>query len=60
MKGNPVIWLLLQVVVLGYLIYQLFGPGEAQSQTVVIMEIVALVLVSLGMVGSIMRVTSPK
>jgi hypothetical protein len=58
MKGNPIIWLIVQVVVLGYLLFQLFGPGEAQSQAVVIIEVIALILVSLGLVGAITKVAS--
>jgi|HubBroStandDraft_6_1064221.scaffolds.fasta_scaffold111987_3 hypothetical protein len=60
MKGNPIVWLIFQIVVVMWIIYQLTAPGEAQNQIVVIMEYVALVGVSLGIIGSIVMVVGRK
>ena len=53
MGKNPVVWLIVQVLVLIWIIYDLTAPGEAQNQIVVIMEYAALVGISLGLVTTV-------
>jgi FtsH-binding integral membrane protein len=53
MGKNPVVWLIVQVLVLIWIIYDLTAPGEAQNQIVVIMEYAALVGISLGLLTTV-------
>lgn len=53
MFKNPVANLVLGVIVVLWALYQLFGPhDEAQSQGVIILETVLLILAVIGVIGS--------
>jgi hypothetical protein len=56
MKGNPVVWLIVQAVLVTWLIYGLLAPGEAQPTVLVVMEVLALIGLSLGLVVSVIGV----
>jgi hypothetical protein len=57
---NPVVWLVVQILVVMWIIYDLIARGEAQNQVVVITEYVAPVGVSLGIISSIVMVIGKK
>jgi hypothetical protein len=54
MGKNPVVWLIVQVLVLIWIIYDLTAPGEAQNRIVVIMEYAALVGILLGLLTTVL------
>jgi hypothetical protein len=60
MKGNPIVWLIVQIVIVMWIIYQIAAPGEEPNRIVLIMEYVALVGVSLGIISSIVMVVGKK
>ena len=60
MPKNPVLQLVLLLVVVAWLAYDLFAPGEAQSRAVVIMEWVFLACGLLGIVTAIVRIAARK
>ena len=53
MFKNPVTNLVIGIIVVLWALYQLFGPhDEAQSQGVIILETVLLILAVAGVIGS--------
>jgi len=60
MPKNPVLQLVIGLVVCAWLAYDLFGPGEAQRQAVVILETVLLLCGIVGVIGSIYRIAVRK
>ena len=60
MPKNPVVRILIGLIVCAWVAYQLFAPGEAQSQGVVILEWVLLILGIAGIVGSVIQLAGQK
>jgi hypothetical protein len=57
MFKNPVTNLVLGVVILLWMLYQLFGPHEeAQSQVVIILEPILLICAAVGVIGSMILI----
>jgi DMSO reductase anchor subunit len=53
MFKNPVTNLVVGIVIVLWMLYQLFGPhDEAQSQGVIILETILLILGVIGVIGS--------
>jgi len=53
MFKNPVTNLVVGIVIVLWMLYQLFGPhDEAQSQGVIILEAILLILGVIGVIGS--------
>jgi DMSO reductase anchor subunit len=53
MFKNPVTNLVIGIIVVLWALYQLFGPhDEAQSQGVIILETILLILAAIGVIGS--------
>jgi hypothetical protein len=53
MAKNPVVWLIVQALLVVWLIYQLAAPGEAQPTAVVVLQVLALIGLSLGLVVTV-------
>jgi hypothetical protein len=60
MPKNPVLRLVIGLVVCAWLVYDLFGPGEAQRQAVVILESVLLLCGIAGIIGSLVQIAARK
>ena len=61
MFKNPAAQLLIGLLVVSWGLYQLFGPhDEAQSQGVVILTAVMVILGAVGAIGSLMRIGNRK
>jgi hypothetical protein len=60
MPKNPAVRLVIGLVVCAWVAYQLFAPGEAQSQGLVILEWVLLICGVLGVVGSAIQLAGQK
>jgi hypothetical protein len=60
MKGKAVVWMIVQAVMVVWLIYQLFAPGEAQAIAVIVMEWFGLIGVSIGLIMSVVVVAARK
>ena len=58
MPGNPIVQLVLFAAIIPWSLYQLFGPGEAQSTAVMTLEWFAVAGASLGAVGAIYRLAT--
>jgi hypothetical protein len=57
MFKNPVTNLVLGIVIVLWMLYQLFGPHEeAQSQGVVVLEVILLVCAVAGVIGSMILI----
>jgi hypothetical protein len=56
MSKNPGVWIVVMLVVLGWNLYEIFGPqGEAPSQAVVILNWICVVCAAAGLVGGVMQ-----
>jgi hypothetical protein len=53
MPKNPIVQLLILGAVVIWSLYELFGPGEAQSTAVIALEWFAVVGASLGIIGAL-------
>ena len=57
MFKNPVTNLVIGIVIVLWMLYQLFGPHEeAQSQGVIILEVVLLLCSAAGVIGSLILI----
>jgi hypothetical protein len=53
---NPGLWVVILVVVVGYNLYEIFGPqSEAPAQAVVILNWVCVVCGGAGLIGAIVQ-----
>jgi ABC-type enterobactin transport system permease subunit len=60
MPKNPIVQLLLFGAVVIWTLYELFGPGEAQSTAVIALEWFAVIGASLGIIGAIYQLATGK
>ena len=58
MFKNPVTNLVIGIVIVLWMLYQLFGPHEeAQSQGVIILQIILLICAAAGAIGSLILIS---
>ena len=58
---NPGLWIVILLVVVGWNLYEIFGPqDEAPAQAVVILNWVCLVGGAAGLIGAIVQFTQQK
>jgi hypothetical protein len=61
MFKNPVANLVIGIGIILWMLFQLFGPhDEAQSQGVIILEIILLILAMIGVIGSAILIGKSK
>jgi hypothetical protein len=60
MPKNPVVQLVISIVVVAWLLYELFAPGGEQSQGLVILDYVLLLCGGAGIIGSIAQIAFRK
>ena len=60
MPKNPIVQLLILGAVVIWSLYELFGPGEAQSTAVIALEWFAVVGASLGIIGALYQLATGK
>ena len=60
MPKNPVVRLVILLVVVGSLIYDLAGPGEAQSSGVVALEYFLLACGILGLIATVITMAASR
>jgi hypothetical protein len=58
MPKNPIVQLLLFGAIVIWTLYELFGPGEAQSTAVIALEWFAVIGASLGIIGAIYQLAT--
>ena len=58
MFRNPVAQLVIGILVVSWLLYQLFAPGEAQSTAVIALEWIAVIGAFLGIIGAIYQLAT--
>jgi hypothetical protein len=57
---NPVVQLVIGLVLCAWLTYELFGPGEAQPQGLVVLDYVLLLCGVCGVIGSVVQIATRK
>jgi hypothetical protein len=58
MFKNPVTNLVIGIVIVLWMLFQLFGPHEeAQSQGVIILEVILLICAAIGTIGSMLLIS---
>jgi hypothetical protein len=61
MFKNPLTNLVIGIVIVLWMLYQLFGPhDEAQSQGVIILEVILLICAGVGVIGSAILIGKSK
>jgi hypothetical protein len=55
-KKNPGLWIVILLVVVGYNLYEIFGPqSEAPAQAVLILNWICVVCGAAGLVGALLH-----
>jgi len=53
-KSKAALWMLITAAVAVWQLYDIFGPGEAPSRAVLILDYVLLACAGLGFIGNVM------
>ncbi|HTZ38395.1 MAG TPA: hypothetical protein VMB84_20385 [Stellaceae bacterium] len=61
MNKNPGLWIVILIAVVGWNLYEIFGPqSEAPPQSIVILDWVLVVCGAAGLVGAVLQLARQK